>query len=248
MPTARQKCDCTVSGLIRFAATQLAVAGWLAMALPSTGATIPSSYRNQYRGCAGRLLSVGISSEAAASACAAALRPRDLSRCVVEIEQETAIAAEDALATCRQARRANELANCVVGISRNSQEEADQNVLNFCGRSLLPERFAECVVGLRIEADFAPIAAMESCIAASDPLGNVAPNFVPGNQTPLSEPNSAPIQPQNQTPLIQPAPPTPAVPRDLTPLVEPDPAPTEPQNQAPPTQQTPPPNTSVNPG
>lgn len=216
------------SRLIHFAATQLAVAGWLAMTLPSTAATIPSSYRNQYRGCAGRLLSVGISAEAAASACAEALRPKDLSRCVIEIEQQTELAAEDALSSCRQVRRPDELASCVVGISRN-QEEAMPSVLNYCGRSLLPERFAECVVGLRVEADFAPTDAMETCIDASDPLGDVAPNFVPGNQTPLSEPNSAPPGPEEQIPLIQPAPPTPAVPRDLTPL-EPDPAPTEPTN------------------
>lgn len=246
MPKTRQKYDRT-SGLIRFVATQLVIAGWLAITLPSTAATIPSSYRNQYRGCAGRLLSIGISSEAAASACAAALRPTDLSKCAVEIEQETAIAAEDALATCRQVRRPNELANCVVGISRNSQEEAEQNVLNYCGRSLLPERFAECVVGLRVEADFAPTDAMETCITASDPLVDVAPNFVPGNETPLSDPNFAPIQPQNQIPLIQPAPPTPAVPQDLTPLVEPDPAPGEPQNQTP-SQQTRNTTTPVNPG
>lgn len=272
MPTVRQKCvsvskalaslrasacrrhrvsttfraNRTVSSLIHFAATQLAVAGWLAMTFPSTAATIPSSYRNQYRGCAGRLLSVGISAEAAASACAEALRPQDLSRCVIEIERQTELAAEDALSSCRQVRRPNELASCVVGISRN-QEEAIPSVLNYCGRSLLPERFAECVVGLRIEADFAPTAAMETCINASDPLGDVAPNFVPGNQTPLSEPNSVPIGPEEQTPLIQPAPPTPAVPQDLTPL-EPGPAPTEPQNQTPQAQQPAPITTSINPG
>lgn len=223
MPTADQKYK-RHSRLLHFVATGLV----LAMALPSTAATIPSSYRNQYRGCAGRLLSVGISPEAAASACAESLRPRDLSRCVVEIEQETAIAAEDALSTCRQVRRPNELATCVVGISRNSQDDAIPSVLNYCGRSLLPERFAECVVGLRVEADFAPTDAMDTCISAGDQLGNVDPNFIPENQTPLSNPNSAPTESQNQTPLIQPAPATPDV-SPLTPQVEPL-APTTPDN------------------
>ncbi len=262
MPTIRQKCvsvstsachwhrvsvalraDCT-SSLIQFATAQLAIAGWLAMTLSSTAATIPSSYRNQYRGCAGRLLSVGIPAEAAASACAEALRPQDLSKCVVEIERQTELAAEDALSSCRQVRRPNELARCVVGISRN-QEEAIPSVLNYCGRSLLPERFAECVVGLRVEADFAPTDAMETCIDASDVIGEVAPNFVPGNQTPLIDPNSTPVGPEEQTPLIQPAPSIP-VPQDLTPL-EPDPAPTEPQNQTPQDQQPTPITTSINP-
>lgn len=225
MPTADQKYKRT-SDLLCFTATGLIIAG-LAM-VPSTAATIPSSYRNQYRGCAGRLLSVGISPQSAASACAEALRPKDLSRCVVEIEQETAIAAEDALSTCRQVRRPNELASCVVGISRNSQDDAIPSVLNYCGRSLLPERFAECVVGLRVEADFAPTDAMDTCISAGDQLGNVDPNFIPENRTPLSNPNSAPTDSQNQTPLIQPAPATPDV-SPLTPQVEPL-APTTPDN------------------
>lgn len=237
MPTTDQKSEYLqhgfaerpISGLLRFAASGLVVAGCLAMTFPSTSATIPSSYRNQYRGCAGRLLSVGIAPEAAASACAETLRPKDLSRCVVEIEQETAIAAVDALSTCRQVRRPNELATCVVGISRNSQDDAIPSVLNYCGRSLLPERFAECVVGLRVEADFAATAAMDTCISAGDQLGNVDPNFIPENQTPLSNPNSAPTDSQNQTPLIQPAPATPDVSPDLTPQVEPL-APTTPDN------------------
>lgn len=228
-----------ISSLICLAA-QLTVPAWLAMTLPSTAATIPTSYRNQYRSCVGRLLDVGISPEAAASACAAALRPTDLSKCVAKIEQQTAIASQDALATCTQVRRPNELANCVVGISRNAEEDTVGSILNYCGRSLLPERFAECVVGLRIEADFTPTDAMNSCIDASDRLGAVSPTFIPENQTPLSEPTSTPIAPENQTPLIQPAPATPSVP-ELTP--SPD-TPT-PDNQTSPQQA--PTTTSVNP-
>ena len=221
MPTAREKRERTVSGSIRFAATQLAVAGWLAMSLPSTAANIPSSYRNTFRGCTGRLLSVGISSEEAATVCAGALRPTDVSRCVVEIKKETTLAAEDALSTCRQDRRPNEVARCVVGISRNSGQEAVPGVLDYCGRrSLLPVRFAECVVGLRREIEISPTQAMDTCINESDQISEFSPNFVPANQTP-----------------VQPAPPTPTVPGDPTPLAPSTPAPTGPQNQTP--QQTP---------
>lgn len=232
--------DRPISSLICLAAQFLTVPAWLVMTLPSTAATIPTSYRNQYRSCAGRLLDVGISPEAAASACAAALRPTDLSKCVAKIEQQTAIASVDALATCTQVRRPNELANCVVGISRNAEEDAVGSILNYCGRSLLPERFAECVVGLRIEADFTPTDAMTSCIDASDRLGAVSPTFIPENQTPLSQPTSTPIEPENQTPLIQPAPTTPV------PELTPSPDTPTPENQTSP-QQTPT-TTSVNPG
>ncbi len=247
MPTKSKmffaKSNRPISSLICLAAQFLTVPAWLGMTLPSTAATIPTSYRNQYRSCVGRLLDIDISPEAAASACAAALRPTDLSKCVAKIEQQTAIASQDALATCRQVRRPNELANCVVGISRNIEEDAIGSVLNYCGRSLLPERYAECVVGLRIEADFTPTDAMNSCIDASDRLGAVSPTFIPENQTPLSEPTSTPIAPENQTPLIQPAPTTPAVPEDLTPSIPDTPTP---ENQTSPEQQVP--TTSVNPG
>lgn len=223
MPTAREKREHTVSGSIRFAATQLAVAGWLAVSLPSTAATIPSSYQNAYRSCTGRLLSVDISANEAATACAEALRPRDLSRCVAEIKQRTAIAAGDALGTCRQVRQPNQLANCVVGISRNSDEEAVPGILNYCGRSLLPERFAECVVGLRRETDVASTQAMDTCISASDTPRNFSPNFVPAQQTPVQPDPSAPTLPGNQTPA-------PTVPGNQTPSPQPTPAPNAPAN------------------
>ena len=218
MPTVQEKREYT-SRLIRFAATQLAIVGWLAAILPATARDIPTSYQNTYRGCTGRLLNIKISPEDAAAACAEALRPSELSKCVVEIEQETEIAAGDALGTCRQVRRPNDVARCVVGIS-SGDKEAIPDVLDYCGRrTLLPTRFAECVVGLRIQAKVAAPQAMETCISASEPPRDFAPNFVPenrdpilpapaapsvtGDPTPLAEPNSAPGEP-NQTPGLTP--------------------------------------------
>jgi hypothetical protein len=238
MPTAREKRDDfatalraerTVSGSI-LAAIQLTVTGWLAMSLPSMAVDdIPTSYQNTYRGCTGRLLKVGISSEAAANACANALEPTDVSRCVVEIEEETDISAEDALSACRQDRRPDEVARCVVGISDNSKEEAIPGVLDYCGRrSLLPVRFAECVVGLRRETEISPTQAMEDCVDSTDPLSNILPNFVPATETPLIRPAPPPpTVPGDQTPLA-PSTPTPNLPGDQTSPLEPTPAPTAP--------------------
>lgn len=214
MATAQEKRQHS-SSLIRFAATQLAVVGWLAATLPATAQNIPTSYQNAYRGCTGRLLNIKISSEEAAAACAEALRPTELSRCVVDIEQGTEIAAGDALGTCRQVRRPNDVARCVVGIS-GGEKEAIPSVLDYCGRrSLLPTRFAECVVGLRIQTKVAATQAMETCISSNEPPREFAPNFVPENRDP-----------------ILPAPAAPAVTGDPTPLAEPNSAPTGP-NQTP---------------
>lgn len=168
----------------------LAMTGWLAMSLPSTAQT--ATYRNDFRVCAARLLSVSITAEAASLACAMALRPSDLSSCVTRIERQTQIASVDALSSCTQVRRPEELATCVVGISLNTQEAVNPGVLNYCSRSLLPVRFAQCVVGLRAEIDFSPTQVMNSCIDASDKITGVLPSFIPTTTQPSQ---FGPIQP-----------------------------------------------------
>lgn len=135
---------------------------------PAISASVPSSYLNDYRFCAARLLALGLSADAVSPACAAALEPKRLSTCVYDIQRQTNILAADALGTCRQVRQPDQLATCVVGISTNSQEETIPEVLDYCRLSLLPVRFAECVVGLRREIDVTPIQAMNTCIDGSD--------------------------------------------------------------------------------
>ncbi len=197
----------TIYGLI-CATAQMTVMAWWATALPSQAA-VPLSYRNDYRVCAGRLTSVGISIEAAASSCTAVLDPRVLSKCVIDIKNQTSIIAADALATCVQVRRPNELAECVVAISQTRDTVAPA-VLDYCRSSLLPSRFAECVVGLRREIDLTSLSAMNSCIDASDQRPrDFYPNFVPQNGTP-------PIQvlptPTTTSPAVSPETPPPTNP------------------------------------
>jgi hypothetical protein len=179
-----------------------AVTGWFAMT--SSGLAVTPTYGNDFRLCAGRLLSVGVAAQPASQACAEAVRPSDLAGCVTGIGRQTQIAASEALASCRQARRPEELGSCVVGISRYSREAVGPEVLNYCGRSLLPVRFAQCVVGLRAEVDFAPTQAMEACIDASDKVSGFLPSFIPSNRQPTDfrptfESNPIPSRP-SQTP------------------------------------------------
>lgn len=176
----------------------LAIAGCLAAILPNTA--IAASYSNDYSVCAGRLLSVGVTAEAASQACAAALRPRDLAACVVKIDKQTQIAATDALSTCGNARRPEELATCVVGVSLSTKEEANPAVLNYCGRSLLPVRFGQCVVGLRSQIDFPATQALDTCISADDSVigassSSTPPTIIPAGSTPSLETTPFPTQP-----------------------------------------------------
>ncbi|WP_427161929.1 hypothetical protein ACQFX9_10350 [Aliinostoc sp. HNIBRCY26] len=168
--------------MIRMIAPVLAIGGSVVMSFPSMATTY-----NDYRACAGRLLGVGVSEQAASQACAEALRPTDLSACVVFIDQRTEIRANDALTTCTRARRPKELATCVVSVSKNTQEAINPDVLNYCGRSLLPVRFAECVVGLRAETKLAPSQALNTCINGSDRVTGFAPT------------SFSPVQPNTQS-------------------------------------------------
>jgi len=208
------------SGLMRFATAQLAMVGWLAMTLPSTAQfyssnnyyAYPYSYlsSSDFRACASRLVGVKLPIPATATACAQALSPQNLSRCVVDIKNHTNNTAVDALATCRQARRPTELADCVVNISRSTSRRADPADLSYCGNSLLPARFADCVVGLRRSLNLGtPTLALDTCISATDQLFDLSPTFVPQNGT-ASIPYPAPVTaPQNLSPTTPSNPVTP---------------------------------------
>ncbi|YAF94302.1 MAG: hypothetical protein AB3A66_17035 [Nodularia sp. CChRGM 3473] len=178
---------------VRLTAPVLVVAGWLAMTASSMAVT--TSYANDYRVCTARLLNLQLTPQAASQGCAKALRPRDLSACVVKINQQTQISAVDALASCNRARRPQELANCVTGISRNTPEAIKTPVLDYCGRSLLPERFALCVVGLRSEIELAPVQAMDTCIDASDRVSGFSPASAPPTRVPTESSPSFEVNP-----------------------------------------------------
>ncbi|WP_017651444.1 hypothetical protein [Fortiea contorta] len=167
------------SQAVRLTAPVLAITGWLLTIVP--GVALTASYsNNDYRACAGQIIKVGVTPDAALSACAKALRPRELSTCVVKISQEAKIAATEALAGCRLVRRPEELATCVVNISLNTQGAVNPSALSYCGRSLLPVRFAQCVVGLRSEVkDLAPIRALDTCIDASDRVSGLTSGSTP---------------------------------------------------------------------
>jgi hypothetical protein len=149
-----------------FTASFITIGGLITSSLPSMAVT--DSYQNDYRVCAAQLLSVGVTAKPAAQSCATALRPRELSSCVVKIHKLTQITPVDALSSCRQARRPQDLATCVLSISKSYQESANPATLTSCGRSLLPVTFAECVVGLRRAIDLSSTQALDTCIDANE--------------------------------------------------------------------------------
>lgn len=116
-----------------------------------------------YQICAENLQDLGLSADLVAEACAAVIRPENLSQCVTQINQETAIAPEAVLASCVSVRRPEELATCVIDITQASGADP-ANVLNSCRRSLLPERHSFCVLGLTQGGGIAVDQALETCL------------------------------------------------------------------------------------
>ena len=123
-----------------------------------------------YATCADNLLGKGISESTAASACARALYPLDLSSCVASIDGTGTLATTEVLSACQRVRRPLELAICYSEIEAGDDAAARSDVLDHCRRSLLPERFSSCVVGLRRETTLSTASAMTTCIDASDTM------------------------------------------------------------------------------
>jgi hypothetical protein len=118
--------------------------------------------------CVRNLVGSGIAEDQAGTACADALVPRDLSACVQRVTNNTSLKAENALQACYRVRRPRALASCVVKISSNADNaESDVLALDNCRRSLLPDRYSECVVALNANlTDISAPKAMETCISA----------------------------------------------------------------------------------
>ena len=129
-----------------------------------------SAGASNFAGCASSLLNSGISEDDASAACADALEPTTLSACVKKIQGQTLVTSQDALTACYRVRRPQELASCVVRIDTNlASEEMANLALDNCRRSLLPKRFADCVVGLNNTiSEVSGTEAIETCISAED--------------------------------------------------------------------------------
>ena len=193
--------------LFRFCAGQLAIAGLFAMAIPCR----PAAAFTDFQICAAQLIRYAtVSSDAASVACAEALNPKEISRCVVTISQISTTLKQDALFACTRVRRPVELGRCVFDITNRTQESQANRIIDYCRRSLLPDRFSQCVTGLSREIDAALPRALDTCIAAEDFPRSLFPTSAPP-PPPYVDPSSLPLDPSN-LPNITPTTKTPTTP------------------------------------
>lgn len=222
----RQSSCSFLSHSLHSSSIRLGIAAVLAITIPSAPA-VAISIRGipeptNYRLCAERLLRAGIAPNTLATACAGALRPQDLSSCVLKIKLRTPIAAQDALSACSQVRRPNDLSTCVLDINSGTKSAVATDVLDYCRRSLLPVSFSECVVSLNRTIDISTARALDTCF-----------------DTAFTELPRSPYR--TYVPLVLPPLPTAAPPQVLPPLPQGQVAPPPGQITPPPGQITPPP-------
>jgi len=123
---------------------------------------------DQFQVCAEELQEAGLSPEKASTACADAIRPKDLSLCVLSMNQEADVPADTALFNCYRDRRPLDLASCVVNINDYLKADDITTIVENCRRSLLPLRYSECVVGLTNtpNQEISPVKAAQDCLDA----------------------------------------------------------------------------------
>jgi len=169
-----------LSRTLRITAVVSLPAALMVMGIPSS----PALAGNSFQTCVSRLQNSGILPENASTACADALIPKDLSTCVQNIQSRTEIPAENALDACYKTRRPTELASCVTNINRILPSEVASNedvlvAVDTCRRSVLPERHAQCVVGLsKAVQELSPVDAMNTCVSAEDFPRDLFPAYV----------------------------------------------------------------------
>ncbi|TVQ13606.1 MAG: hypothetical protein EA368_01890 [Leptolyngbya sp. DLM2.Bin27] len=146
--------------------------------MPMVLVSAPGAIANDFEACTRSLLEADIEAVAAARACGQALHPAALSRCTVDIINVTDALAEQALLACQSDRRPAELATCVSDIHQNLEVTNSTSVINNCRRSLLPTRYADCVIGVAQTAELTIADSMSSCIAAGYRPVDVAPTFI----------------------------------------------------------------------
>jgi hypothetical protein len=132
---------------------------------------------NDFAGCTTRLMEAGLEAKVAASACSRSLHPAQVGDCVAQLSGLEA-KPEELLAACSQDRRPAELASCVTTIHDQLEVPSLSGLLDHCRRSVLPQRYADCVVGTVAAAQITTTESMALCIAASDRPVDVAPTFI----------------------------------------------------------------------
>lgn len=140
----------------------------LGLSLAIASKPVAAAKGNPFGVCTEELLSIGIGTDTAVEACSRALLPDELSLCAIGIVEKAGADAAFALDNCFRVRRPDELAICALEIDEAFMSADPTVVVDSCRRSILPLRFADCVIGVGLGADIAVDTALQNCLAADN--------------------------------------------------------------------------------
>ncbi|MEM9216338.1 MAG: hypothetical protein AAGD25_18570 [Cyanobacteria bacterium P01_F01_bin.150] len=144
------------------ATATMALMATSANALPFQTRTAPTE--KEFEACADILTDLEIDLTTIADVCGAAREPKALAKCIDNISSNTSLTNADALAGCARVRRPFEMAECVVSLDDEFNSTLSSQVLGYCGRSILPDSFENCVEGLYDPDTTDAMVVMDACV------------------------------------------------------------------------------------
>ncbi|WP_245602693.1 hypothetical protein [Gloeothece verrucosa] len=153
------------NSILRSSALIFLPAGLLALSIPVE----PAHARNMYDVCVGQMVAVGVERQQAGAACAEALIPKELSKCVSRVALVVSVPAQEAVKNCFQSRRPVDVANCVVDINNQVPLNRDLPRNNRVEETFAePSPTGDATASPPREVS-APVLALESCRRSLQP-------------------------------------------------------------------------------
>lgn len=115
-----------------------------------------------------------------ANSCAYVLVPADLGDCTHQITRHWGEDPQRVIEACRQVRRPIELGDCTVLVAARNSDLNWKDSLARCERSLLPRRFASCVVAVNDRLNLPTSQASEICLDGRDRPRDLYPAYPEG--------------------------------------------------------------------
>lgn len=150
--------------------------------LAGLGFTAPAAQAADFAGCAATLIGLGLSAPVAADACAQAQFPSELSNCTDRLSNSLKLSAADSLSTCRSVRKPLAVASCAERLQA-AGGATPALIADGCQLSLLPDRYADCVIGLGDQLTLTRDQLLRACANNGDVPRRIYPNFTTLGET-----------------------------------------------------------------
>lgn len=150
--------------------------------LAGLGLSAPAARAADFSDCAATLAGLGLAAPVAAAACAQAQFPAELSSCTDRLTSSLKLAAADSLATCRSVRKPLAVASCAERLQA-AGNATPALIADGCRLSLIPDRYADCVLGLGDSLDLTRDQLLRACANNGDVPRRIYPNFTTLGET-----------------------------------------------------------------